>query len=138
MIVAKRVATDVLQVFRQLYQARFPIEQMVRIEAYGGNDDASMAANNTVAFNCRQITDGSALSEHAYGTAIDINPKQNPYVKGSTVLPSTGQDYLDRSQVRPGMVEQGSIKAAFESIGWKWGGDWESLKDYQHFSQSGR
>jgi D-alanyl-D-alanine carboxypeptidase-like protein len=138
MVVAKSVAGDVLKVFRQLYAERFPIEQMARIEHYGGDDNASMAANNTSAFNCRLLTDSNSLSEHAYGTAIDINPKQNPYVKGTTVLPPEGKDYLDRSTVRPGMVEQDSVKAVFESIGWKWGGDWESLKDYQHFSQSGR
>jgi hypothetical protein len=138
MIVAKSVAGDVLKVFRQLYAEQFPIERMVRIENYGGDDNASMAANNTSAFNCRLLTDSTSLSEHAYGTAIDINPKQNPYVKGSTVLPPEGKDYLDRSNVRPGMIEQGSVKKVFESIGWKWGGEWESLKDYQHFSQSGR
>lgn len=137
MIVTHSVASDVLKVFQHLYAEQFPIERMGRLDKYKGDDRASMAANNTSAFSCRLRTDGNSLSEHSYGTAIDINPKQNPFVKGTTVLPPDGKGFLDRSELRPGMVEQGSVRAAFQSIGWSWGGDWKDHKDYQHFSQSG-
>jgi hypothetical protein len=139
MVVASRVAPAILGVFRELYSARFPIQRMRRIEHYGGDDDASMAANNSSAFNCRRVTGGSAWSEHAYGTAIDLNPVQNPYVRGSTVLPPAGSSYVNRTNVRPGMiVRPGPVVGAFERIGWGWGGDWASLKDYMHFSERGR
>ena len=120
---------------------KFPwiMERIERVDAYGGDDDASMAANNTSAFNCRAVTGGSTLSQHSFGTALDINPVQNPYVNGGTVLPPSGSSYQDRSNYQPGMVLSGSIALeAFEDIGWIWGGNWSSLKDYQHFSVSGK
>ena len=139
MIVAGSVANEVLQAFEHIYDAQFPIEQMRLIHHYAGDDDASMAANNTSAFNCRQVTGGSRLSEHGLGTAIDINPVQNPYVRDDTVLPPKGRDYLDRGDVRPGMiVRPGAVVSAFEARGWGWGGDFSTLKDYQHVSESGR
>ena len=139
LIVAADQAANVLQVFRKLYEARFPIERMVLVDEYDGDDDASMAANNTSAFNCRQVTGGTSLSAHSYGIAIDINPVQNPYVNGGTVLPDSGAAYTDRANVRPGMiVRPGVVVNAFEEVGWSWGGDFNSLKDYQHFSSDGR
>jgi hypothetical protein len=138
LVVAASVADDVAAAFGQLFDARFPIAHMVRVDAYDGSDDASMADNNTSAFNCRAVTGGSSLSQHAYGTAIDINPVQNPYLSGDLVLPETGQEYVDRGDVRPGMiVRPGGVVTAFEAIGWHWGGDWTSPVDYQHLSRSG-
>jgi putative cell wall-binding protein len=139
LVVHRDVAADVLGAFAAMHDAGFPIERMERIDAYGGDDDASMAANNTSAFNCRRTTGGSRWSEHALGTAIDVNPVQNPYVRGDTVLPEAGRAYLDRSRVRPGMaVRPGPMVDAFDAIGWGWGGDWSSSRDYQHVSLSGR
>ena len=139
MVVAQSAAAEVLEAFGDIYDARFPIERMVLIHTYDGDDDASMDANNTSAFNCREITGGGALSQHSYGTAIDVNPVQNPYVNGETVLPPAGQAYLDRDDIRPGLIAaQGPVTKAFDDIGWGWGGDWVSLKDYQHFSESGQ
>ena len=109
------------------------------VEAFGGSDDASMAANNTSAFNCRKATGGTSWSEHSYGRAIDVNPVQNPYVKGSLVLPQSGSAYVDRSRTIPGMIRAGdAVVRAFAAQGWAWGGTWTSLKDYQHFSTTGR
>jgi putative cell wall-binding protein len=139
MVVATDVADDVLGAFARIYDEGFPIERMRLIDDYGADDDRSMADNNTSAFNCRRVTGGSSWSEHSYGTALDINPVQNPYVRGSTVAPSAGRDYTDRTDVRPGMiVRPGPVTAAFDRIRWGWGGDWSSVKDYQHFSRSGR
>ena len=95
--------------------------------------------NNTGAFNCRPTTGGTAYSQHAYGLAIDVNPFQNPYSKGDLVLPELSSAYLDRTWVRPGMITpHGPVVKAFDSIGWTWGGTWNSLKDRQHFSRNGR
>ncbi|MPZ74602.1 MAG: M15 family peptidase [Nitriliruptorales bacterium] len=139
MVVYERQDRKVLRVLRRLYEARFPIRRMRLIEAYGGSDAKSMEANNTSAFNCRRVAGTTRWSEHAYGRAIDINPVQNPYVRGSVVEPPAGRKYLDRSNVRKGMVVRpGPVVRAFAAVDWKWGGDWQSSKDYQHFSRTGR
>ena len=138
MIVHAEVAEDLLHVFARLYEQRFPIERIDPIEEFDGDDDASMAANNTSAFNCRPITGSDSWSQHAYGWAVDINPIQNPYVRDGEVLPPEGEPYLDRSDQRPGMVTRPGVVEHFDEIGWGWGGDWSSLKDYMHFSLTGR
>ena len=135
-VVSKRVAPSVVSVFRTLWQAKFPIRRLQPVAAYRGSDDASMAADNTSAFNCRFVGGTSRWSLHAYGEAIDINPVENPYVRGSTVSPPAGRRYLDRSRSRPGMaVRDGVLVRAFAAAGWKWGA---SFGDYQHFSTTGR
>lgn len=139
LVVHRTVVADVVQVFRRLHAARFPVQQLASAASYGGDDDRLMAANATSAYNCRRVAGSSSWSEHAYGKAIDLDPVQNPYVRGSSVEPSAGRAYLDRSDVRPGMVVRGdAVVRAFAEVGWEWGGDFRSLKDYQHFSQSGR
>jgi len=139
LIVAANLADDVVAIFRDIYAARFPIEKMQPIDVYGGDDNRSIKANNTSAFNCRAVTGGSGWSEHAYGRAIDVNPFVNPYVKGSTVLPPEAAPYTDRSRHDPGMIHGGdAVVRAFAARGWRWGGYWRSLKDYQHFSTTGR
>jgi hypothetical protein len=139
LVVNRRVARDVVAVFRRLYAARFPIRRMTPVSAFRGSDDASMAADNTSGFNCRRAVGGSGWSEHAYGTAIDVNPVENPYVLGGDVLPPAGRTFLDRGRVRRGMATgSGALVRAFASVGWKWGGRGAGSPDYQHFSVSGR
>jgi len=135
LVVHKNVAPRVVRVFRKMYAAGFPIRRMKRIERYGGSDDRSMAADNTSAFNCRPVTGSPGrFSVHSYGKAIDINTIENPYVNGNTVLPAAGRRYLDRGNVRRGMiVKGGKVTRAFRRAGFDWGGNWTSLKDYQHF-----
>jgi hypothetical protein len=135
-------AVDAVQaVFRRLFDARFPIRRMETIDRYGGSDDASMAADNTSAFNCRSAVRADGVeqwSSHAFGRAIDVNPVENPYVLGSTVLPPDGTPYTDRADVRPGMaVRGGPLVDAFAAAGWQWGGRWTGSPDYQHFSADG-
>jgi len=138
LIVASTHAEAILQAFAAMHDAGFPIRQMRPAHEFGGSDDASMAADNTSAFNCRAVTGGSGFSQHSYGHAIDINTIENPYVRGSKVLPPEGSAYTDRADVRPGMITaDGPVVAAFRAAGWKWGGHWRSLKDYQHFSATG-
>jgi hypothetical protein len=140
LVVHADAADAMVAVFRRLYESRFPVERMVTVDAYGGDDDASMAANNTSAFNCRHVAGSSSWSEHAFGRAVDVNPMQNPYVSGSgAVAPSGSRPWLDRRFPNPGMVRAGDeVVQAFAAVGWSWGGTWRGAKDYQHFSASGR
>jgi hypothetical protein len=139
LVVHRDVAREVVGVFRQLYEARFPIRRMRLVEAYGADDFRSIEADNTSAFNCRPVAGTSRWSEHAYGRAIDVNPIENPYVSGGRTSHRKSVSYLDRSRRRPGTaVEGGALVRAFDAAGWGWGGRWSSPQDYQHFSASGR
>jgi hypothetical protein len=139
LIVHADAADGMVEVFRQLHAARFPIEEMRVTRPDELDAPPTGDGNNTTAFVCRPVTAGSGWSEHAYGLAIDVNSFHNPYVKNSLVLPELASAYLDRSSVRPGMILPGDpVTQAFASIGWEWGGAWNSLKDYQHFSANGR
>ena len=138
LVVASSVAADVVDIFGELYGAGYPIASLRLVDDFGGSDDDSMAANNSSAFNCRPVTGGGGFSEHSYGTAIDLNPVQNPYLSGSLVLPEQGRPYVDR-QPAPGVIEPGdAVVTAFADHGWTWGGTWSGPIDYQHFSVSGR
>ena len=140
LVVAATYAEDIVSVFRRLFDVRFPIESMRLIDEFGGDDDQSMAANNTSAFNCRPATGSNRWSEHAYGSAVDINPVQNPYItRTGAVLPPAGAAHTARDPATPGLITADSpVVAAFRDIGWTWGGTWSSAKDYQHFSATGR
>jgi len=139
LIVAASQAQPVVDVMAELYGQRFPIQRMEPIDVFDGDDNRSISANNTSGFNCRAVTGGTGWSEHAYGRAIDVNPLVNPYVKGSTVLPPEAAPYTDRSRRDVGMIHAGDpVVQSFLARGWKWGGGWTSLKDYQHFSTTGR
>lgn len=140
LVVNERAAGDIVVVFRRLYRARFPIRRLRPIDAYGGSDERSLAADNTSAFNCRYVVGPGPRrwSTHAYGLAIDVNPIENPYVEGGRVHPRAGRAYLNRSKVRPGMAVRGGILVrAFAAVGWQWGGRWTGTPDYQHFSATG-
>jgi hypothetical protein len=139
LVVNRSVAPALVQVFRRLYAARFPIRELSPVSKYRGDDDRSMAADNTSGFNCRRVSPGGPWSMHAYGLALDVNPVENPYVVRGRVSPPAGRAHLDRSRYRPGYaVDGGVLVRAFASAGWKWGGRWTSSKDYQHFSTNGR
>lgn len=137
LIVNRDLADEVVRLFQSLYRHGFQIERMTPIEDYGGNDDESMAANNTSAFNCRDATGKPGVfSNHSWGRAIDINPLTNPYVKGARVLPPAGRKYLDRTKSFPGSIlKDGFVVREFEKAGWTWGGRWPDRQDYQHFEK---
>lgn len=141
------VAEHTAHIFQALYERQFPIAQAQPIETYQGNDELSMAANNTACFNCRQITGGGAPSIHSYGLAIDINPLQNPFISPKksqettqahiVVMPAAGINYLNRTHTRPGMVENEGIREIFYHYGFKvWGGSWNDPIDWHHFQPS--
>jgi hypothetical protein len=140
LIAHKDVAPEVRDIFRDLFRRGFPIERITPIEEFNGDDDASMAANNTSAFNCRDVTgQPGKFSNHSWGRAIDINPLINPYVKGDKVYPPEGRKYLNRDLDLPGSINRGGyVVKRFLKAGWKWGGDWSELKDYQHFEKPDR
>ncbi len=140
-LVVRRSAVSKLRVvFARLYAARFPIRRIEPIDRFRASDNASMAADNTSAFNCRYaIAPGPRRwSAHAYGDAIDVNPVENPYVLGGRAHPPAGAAYVDRAKVRPGMAVRGGVLVqAFAAVGWHWGGRWYGSPDYQHFSATG-
>jgi hypothetical protein len=135
LVVAATEAEPVVSVFRALYAADFPIEEMrlpgtADLEAHPTGD-----GNDTVGLVCRPSIGQTQWSAHAYGLAIDLNPFMNPYLRGDLVLPELAGSYLRRSWRRPGMIfDDDLVVREFARIGWSWGGDWTSLKDYQHFS----
>ncbi len=131
-------ANQVVEAFRTLYAARFPIRKMKPIFTRFEYEDFETLDDNSTGFTCRNAVDANAAphwSNHAYGKAIDINPIENPYLNGGKVLPAVGAAFTDRGNVRPGMaVEGGVLVDAFRSVGWDWGA---SFLDYQHFSTTG-
>ncbi len=139
LVIDARLINDIQEVFQVALANKFPINSVIPIshDRFHRNgawnaDNQSMLANNTSAFNYRKVTAGKSLSRHAYGFAIDINPVQNPYIKGKTVLPP-GAVY-DVS--KPGTLTRDCpLVKTFIGLGWTWGGNWKSLKDYQHFEK---
>ena len=140
MVLHEQIADDVLDILRQLFEAHYPIERMRLIDDYDGNDNCSMAANNTSAFNYRKVAGKSALSRHAYGMAVDINPLYNPYVCQRNgrrfVDPKGSEPYADRTRKHPYMIRRDDLcHRLFRAKGFRWGGDWKYSKDYQHFDK---
>lgn len=140
LVVNQAIAQDTVDIFRELFDAEYPIEKMVLIDEYGGSDDASMSDNNTSAFNFRLVEGTTSLSKHAYGLAIDVNPLYNPYIPVwddvQVVLPAGAESYADRELACDYYIKHGDVcYEAFVSRGFTWGGDWTTSKDYQHFSK---
>jgi hypothetical protein len=124
-------------VFAAMFRHRFPLRSVRPVTAFGSSDDRSMAADNTSAFNCRRAVAAGppTWSRHAYGTAIDVNPVENPYLFGGRVLPPNGRPYVDRRRAAPGKIRAGdAVHRAFRKAGYRWGGTF-SNPDYQHFDR---
>jgi hypothetical protein len=138
MIVHEVVAEDVVTVFGELFEARFPLEEMRLITTADLRAPATGDGNNTASFVCRTVRGGTRFSAHASGLAIDINPFNNPYTSGDLVLPELASAYVERGNVRPGrLFADDVVVEAFASIGWTWGGEWQDPVDRQHFSATG-
>ena len=142
LVLNEKVVDDVVGVFGRLFRAHFPIKHIALARRYRPDADRWDSTRDTTAsFNCRPATDvPGSVSQHSYGWAVDINPLQNPYVRGDgSVLRKAAKPYRDRSRGRRGMIHAGDIVVrSFARIGWEWGGDWTTLKDYMHFSLTGR
>ncbi|HEX6286225.1 MAG TPA: M15 family metallopeptidase [Acidimicrobiia bacterium] len=139
MIVHVDEAKGVVEVFRRIFDAGYPIEQMRVIRQDEVDDPPTGDWNETTSFVCRPAVGSNNWSQHAFGLAIDVNPFQNPYVRDDLVIPELASAYTDREEVRAGMIFRDDVVVkAFAGIGWSWGGNWNTLKDWMHFSRSGR
>lgn len=139
LIVGADHAEAIVEVFSRLHDASFPIEEMRVIRTDELDLPPTGDGNVTTSFVCRPVVGSTSWSMHAYGLAIDINPFHNPYVKGDLVLPELASTYADRTDIRPGMIVEGSVAVtAFDDIGWFWGGRWTTLDDSMHFSANNR
>ena len=138
LVVHAAIAEEVVEVFQALFDAQFPIEEMRLVTTTDLQAAPTGDGNNTAAYVCRTARGSTRYSEHAYGLAVDVNPFQNPYVRGETVLPELATSYTDRTVGRPGMLVEGSpAVTAFTRRGWEWGGAWQSVRDPMHFSARG-
>ncbi len=141
MISNHRITDVLLSIFRQLYDAHYPIEKMLLVDEYDADDESSSADNNTSCFNFRTVANSHNLSYHAQGLAVNINPLYNPYIisgyhtDGPIVCtPAAGIDYLDREQEFPYKIDPDDLCVQlFKEAGFTWGGDWQYTPDYMHF-----
>jgi hypothetical protein len=136
-IVNRSIAAEVCEIFDALLAAKYPIEKIRLIDDYGADDEKSMSDNNSSAFCWRSVPRKSSLSWHALGLAIDINPKMNPYVSGDVILPKNATAYVRRDQDVLGLMrdENDAAVKIFKNRGWIWGGNYQTLKDWQHFEK---
>lgn len=125
------LAPHITAIFKTIFTQNFPIYSMAVMEKFSFDDAMSMAANNTSGYNPRCIQGTDTVSMHAYGLAIDVNPRENPYIVDGVVYPEDGSSYLDRASSVPGMIEP--IVPIFKDYGFMWGGDWATPTDYHHF-----
>lgn len=131
-VIHNSLKEDVAIIFREIKENKFPIAKIIPVSRYDFSDDKSMEDNNTSAFNYRKKTGSNELSNHALGKAIDINPLFNPYIKDGKISPSKAK----YDPTVPGTITEDSfVVKIFKKRGWKWGGDWKTLKDYQHFEK---
>lgn len=137
LVVNAKIAEDVISIFKELFEEKYPIEKISLIDEYDADDDRSMAANNSSAFCYRVISGTDRLSNHSFGLAIDINPLYNPYIKSNgKVLPEEAEAFADRTLSNPYYISpEDSCVRIFKKYGFTWGGDWKNSKDYQHFEK---
>ncbi len=140
LIVHYKVAYSIVKIFRELYNIKYPIRSMSLVSDFKGSDFASIEADNTSAFNCRNIAGTNRWSNHAYGKAIDINPLENPYISRSgkishkKSLKYRSRKHTDNTPANRAMIASNDkARKIFSKYGWSWGGYWKSIKDYQHF-----
>lgn len=141
MIVHSVLAQELIEIFEEIFNGKFPIERMELVEAYDADDERSMSANNSSCFCFRaNTTNPKAVSKHGYGLAVDINPLYNPYYRASDdyIAPVGGRPYLDRTKSYKGMITDADDNVcyqAFKKRGYTWGGHFEGRKDYHHFEK---
>ena len=141
MICHKDIADDLIDIFHKLYDAHYPIERMLLIDNYDADDIRSMEHNNTSCFNYRPVAGTRKLSNHSLGKAVDLNPLYNPYVKRRSdgtykISPAAGRKYVDRTKASPYKIDHNDLAyKLFKEHGFRWGGDYRTLKDYQHFEK---
>jgi D-alanyl-D-alanine carboxypeptidase len=135
LVVAAGVARPAITLLARWYAIGFPIHRMQLVDDFDADDERSMAADNSSAFNLRPIAGTTTLSQHSFGRALDINPRENPMVwpGQKRFVPAAGREFLDRGLLRPGMiVRPGPVTAILDELGWEWGGDWVHVADLHH------
>ena len=136
MVCNKAIAEDLVAIFRELYEAHYPIRSIRLIDDFDGDDEASMKADNTSCFNYRKKVGVRELSKHALGLAVDVNPFENPYVRPSVIRPAEAAAFADRTQDFPHKIDKNDLcYKLFRAHGFSWGGTWRSVRDYQHFEK---
>ena len=141
MVCNKAIADDLLDIFRELYRQQYPIQRIRLIDDYDASDERSMRDNNSSCFCYRRISGTTKLSKHAQGMAVDINTLYNPYVRTGKngrriVEPATATKYVDRRKSFPYKIVKGDLlHRLFLQHGFKWGGSWRTMKDWQHFEK---
>lgn len=138
LICHREIAKELIDIFRYLYAADYPIEKIRLVDDYDADDERSMGDNNSSAFNFRVVAGTEHLSRHAYGMAVDINPLYNPYVKPEGFTPLNAGAFVDRTKDFPYKIARENDDLAlllFESYGYFWGGEWGDVHDYQHFEK---
>ena len=141
MVCNKAIANDLLEIFRELYRQKYPIQRIRLIDDYEAEDERSMRDNNTSCFCYRKVSGTTKLSKHATGMAVDVNTLYNPYVRTGKngrriVEPATAVKYVDRSKSFPYKIVKGDLLyRLFIRHGFKWGGSWRTVKDWQHFEK---
>lgn len=141
MICNRTIAKDLIEIFYELYLNNYQIERAVLPDFYDADDEKQMQANNTSSFCYRAVSGTTVLSNHAKGLAVDLNTLYNPYCKIRTdgtlfVQPKTAAQYCDRSAVFGHKIDKNDLAyKLFTEHGFSWGGDWKSVKDYQHFEK---
>ena len=141
MVCNKVIANDLLEIFRELYRQKYPIQRIRLIDDYEAEDERSMRDNNTSCFCYRKVSGTTKLSKHATGMAVDVNTLYNPYVRTGKngrriVEPATAVKYVDRSKSFPYKIVKGDLLyRLFIRHGFKWGGSWRTVKDWQHFEK---
>lgn len=134
------IAADLLDIFQKLYEAGYQIEKIRLVDEYNADDETSMRDNNSSCFNFRFISHTTKVSKHGLGLAVDINTLYNPYIKtvdGKTYIePATAGEYVDRAKDFPHKIDENDLcYKLFTQHGFEWGGNWKSVKDYQHFEK---
>ena len=140
MVCHKSIAQDLVEIFQKLYEAHYPIEHMRLIDDYDADDEASMSDNNSSCFCFRTVDGTTTLSNHARGLAVDINTLYNPYVRNRNgrllISPDGAKPYVDRSKDFKYKIVEGDLcHRLFLEHGFRWGGSWRTMKDYQHFEK---
>lgn len=141
MVCNKSIANDLLEIFRELYRQKYPIQRIRLIDDYEADDERSMRDNNTSCFCYRKVSGTTKLSKHALGMAVDINTLYNPYVRTGKngrriVEPATATNYVNRQKAFPYKIVKGDLlHRLFLQHGFKWGGSWRTVKDWQHFEK---
>lgn len=145
LIVNKKIARRTVKIFSELYKIRYRIQRIKLVDCYHADDNKSMEANNTSAFNYRVVEGTNKLSKHGMGMAIDINPRINPCICGGKLEPANGRVYRTRNvkkckgKYKKYMIHKNDkVYRIFKKYGFSWGGDWKTLKDYQHFEYTGK